>query len=341
MYTIESLILFNLGILFICFLFSKIQKFDFYKLLILSIIISSYFGFRDLNVGADTLNYYNNFINSINGPELGFTLLNNLIFTFFGGDHKIYFSLINFIMIMNLLIASKLIIKNPIYIFIAWIIVSLPYSILMQVNIIRQGLALSFFVLGYSLILKGKNLFGFLFFLVSISLHSSFIIYVSTYLLTFLFDIKKDTKVIFLIIISIISITGLPFQLINSLEIPYLDTRFSFILSSRVRVPAFSKISFYLIFYLVIEYFMIEKNLSNRKLSLFTFFIIFTSISIIQNDLFSIRYLLALDFLLPIYLLSKATYYKNKNYYLVSILVIFFVFIVSIYSPAFRLNFYY
>jgi hypothetical protein len=86
---------------------------------------------------------------------------------------------------------------------------------------------------------------------------------------------------------------------------------------------------------------MIEKNLSTRRLSLLTFFIISTAISIIQNDLFSVRYLLALDFLLPIYLLTKATNYKNKHYYLLSIIVIFIVFIFSVYSPAFKLNFLY
>jgi hypothetical protein len=341
MYSITNLIFFNLSILILCFLFARIHKFDFLKILFLSIIIACYFGFRPLNVGVDTENYYTYYLNSLSGIELGFTFLNRIIFTIFGDDHRIYFSIINFIMIMNLLIASKLIVKYPIYIYTAWIIVSLPYSILMQINIIRQGLALSFFVLGFSLILKRKFVLGIIVFLISISLHTSIVIYIVSFLITFFLDIKKDKKVIILIIFSIFSLTGIPYHFINSLGIPYIESRFLRYFSSINNLPFFMKISFYIFFYIIFDYFMIEKDLSEKRISLLYFFIVSPALFILQNDLTSVRFLLGLDFIFSLFLLSKATHYKNKDYLVASFLVIFLVFLFSIYSQAFRINFLY
>jgi hypothetical protein len=64
MYTITNLVLFNLSILVLVFLLYKIRKYDYFKIIFLSIIISFYFGVRPLNVGADTLAYYSVFINN-------------------------------------------------------------------------------------------------------------------------------------------------------------------------------------------------------------------------------------------------------------------------------------
>jgi hypothetical protein len=49
--------------------------------------------------------------------------------------------------------------------------------------------------------------------------------------------------------------------------------------------------------------------------------------------------LLALDFLLPIFLLSKSTLYLNKDYFLLSLFIIYIVFIFSVYSESFRSSF--
>jgi hypothetical protein len=339
MYTTLNLILFNLSILLLCILFSRFRKFNFLKILFLSLVISCYFGIRPLNVGVDTENYYNYFLMSFNGLEIGFLLLNKVIFSIFGNDHRIYFSIINFIMIMNLLIASKIIVKYPIYIFTAWILVSLPYSILMQINIIRQGLALSFFILGFSFTLKRKFVLGLIVFLLSISFHLSIIIYIFSFLLATLFGLKKEKRIAVLITLSIFSLSGIPYQVINSLGIQYIESRFLRYISPIDNLPFFMKISFYLFFYMLSEFFMFEKNLIQKRISLLYFFIVSQSLFILQNDLTSVRFLLGLDFLFSLLLLSKATNTKNKDYFTLSIFVIFFIFLFSVYSDSFSLNF--
>jgi hypothetical protein len=193
MYTITNLVLFNLSILFLVFLLYRIRKFDFLKIIILSIIVSSYFGLRPLNVGADTFTYYTIFVNFSGLSEVGFLFLTRTIFNIFGDNYQIYFFLINFLMITHLISGFKLLIKNPIYIFSAWIIVSLPYSVLMQINIIRQGLGLSFFIFGLSLILNRKYFFGSIYFLLSISFHLSMLIYIGLFLISLFTYYKKNT----------------------------------------------------------------------------------------------------------------------------------------------------
>jgi hypothetical protein len=339
MYSIFDLIVFNLAILILCFLFSRTHKFSFLKIFVLTIIISSYFGFRSLNVGPDTIIYYARFVNSSDDFEVGFTLLNRLILTVFGNDHRVYFTLINFVMIMNLLIASRIIVKYPIYIYTAWILVSLPYSILMQINIIRQGLALSFFVLGISFFLNKQSFFGTILSLLSISLHTSIIIYIISYFLTYFLSVKKDKRVILIFIFFLFSITNIPLDFIQSIKLPYIDTRIFIITNLNDSLSIFVKISFYIFLFFIIEYLMIDKGLYKQQISLFSFIIMSSAILIFQNELFSVRYLLALDFLIPILLLSKATFYKNKHFFFASSFLVFLVFLISIYSLAFASNF--
>jgi hypothetical protein len=340
MYTVLNLVLFNLSILLLTFLFSRIQKFNFLKILFLSIVISCYFGFRSLNIGIDTQSYYNSFLNLPEPFEPGFNLLNKFILTTFGKDHRIYFSIINFIMIMNLLFAFKLFVKYPTYIYSAWIIISLPNLILMQINLIRQGIALSYFVLGLSLFSNKKVFISFLVFLVSVSLHSSIIIYIISYFLSFLLNFKKDTKAILLVIVILFSLTNLPYELTNSVGITYFNSRFSLNTSDRESLPLLVKVSYYLFYYIIIEYFMINKNSSNKHLSFLSFIILSSALLIVNNDdVFSIRYLLALDILYPILFLSKSVHYKNNDYSFLTFISIIIVYLISLYTQEFILNF--
>jgi hypothetical protein len=342
MYNILNLISFNLTILLLSFLFSKFKKFDLLKILVMTITISYFFGFRSLNIGADTNTYYTRFIELYNDFEIGFTLINRFIINVFGTDHRIYFFIINFIMIFTLLYGFKLIIKDPIFIFSAWLIVSLPYSILMQVNIIRQGLALSLFILGLAFFLNKKNFIGILFFLLSTTLHLSIIIYIVTFTLTYFFDMEKSTKIFLFFSSFLISFLGLPILIFNSIDFYYFNSRLFFYFPLEESIFFFIKILFYIFVYFVIENFMIDKDLIIQKnLNLLFFLIISSGILVLHNELFSIRYLLALDFLLPPYLLIKGSFYKNKDFLLLTFLVIFLVFVFSLYSNAFKLNFNY
>jgi hypothetical protein len=211
----------------------------------------------------------------------------------------------------------------------------------MQINIIRQGLSLSFFILGFSLVYKQKFLIGFLLFLLSILIHISSILYFLSYLITIVLNIKKDTKLILLLIISFVSLTGIPFEMINSIEIPYITVRLIRDFSNSDSLPFLLKVSFYIFFFILVDYMMIEKSSSNKQISLLSFIIVSLAIFVFQNDLYSVRFLLALDFLFPILLLAKATHHKNKDYLLVSLFVVFLVFIISISSQAFSINFSY
>jgi len=340
MYSIFNLVLFNITILFISFIFTRVKNFEFLKILLISLIISFFFGFRPIDIGSDTINYYSRFVSFSSSFEVGFRLFSNLIFTIFGPNYRVYFFLISFITIFNLLIAFKSLIKDPFYILSAWIVVSLPYSILMQINIIRQGFALSFFLLGISFFFN-KNIFlGILLSFIATTFHSTVIIYITSFFITFLVDFKKYTKIYLLFFFFIISLFGLPFLLINFFDIPYINTRLLNGYSGDNNLFFFSKILFYFLLYVIIEILMFEKeDLSQKKLSLLYFIILSSSVFILQNELYSIRYLLALDFLLVPYLLIKGSFYKNKHYLLVIFAGIFIVFLFSIFTEALETNF--
>jgi hypothetical protein len=340
MYSILNLLLFNLSVLSVSFLFSRIKKFDLLKILFFTTIFSFYFGLRPLNVGSDTLTYYSNFIEPEINFEIGFSFLNRILFSLFGPNHQIYFFIINFVMIFNLLTGFRLIIKKPIYIFSAWIIVSLPYSLLMQISVIRQGLALSFYIIGLSLFLNKKQLFGSIFFIISTTLHISMLIYVISYSFTLLLNFKKFSKFILLFVFLLVALSGTTLYFINSLGIDYLNNRLYYYLPYYKYFNSLFRIFFYLGFYLIIDNFMFEKGLSiNKQISLLYYVILSSGILILENEIYSARFLISLDFILVIFLLLKSTHFKNKGYLIFSFLIIFILFIVSLYSNAFEVNF--
>jgi hypothetical protein len=343
MYTITNLVLFNLSILVLVFLFYKIRKYDYFKIIFLSIIISFYFGVRPLNIGADTLAYHSVFINNSGISEVGFLFLTRTIFNIFGDNYQIYFFLINFLMITHLISGFKLIIKNPIYIFSAWIIVSLPYSVLMQINIIRQGLGLSFFIFGLSLILNKKYLFGSIYFLLSFTLHLSMLIYIGLFLITFFTYYKKYTRLILLVFSFLIALSGISLNMVNLFGSDYLTQRL--LLDIRPIDDFFfffSKIFFYIGFFFIVDFLMIAESFFIQKRINLLYFIILTSgIIFLENELYSTRFLIALDFLLIPMFLLKSSIYKNKVHSILIFSLIFLVFLLSLNTSGFKLNFNY
>ena len=343
MYSILNLAIFNLIVFVLTFLFYRIKNFNFLKIMILSIMISLFFGVRSLNIGADTFGYYNIYLNSSGVAEVGFLLLNRIIFYLFGDNHLVYFFLINFLMITHLIFGFKLIIKNPIYIFSAWLIVSLPYSILMQINIIRQGLGLSFFIFGLSLILNKKYLLGSLYFFLSSTIHFSMIFYIGLFLITAFTYYKKYTKVILIALALILSLSGTSLNIVNLIGIVYIDFRLSLDFGPiDDYVFFFSKILFYIGLFLIVDFLMIENSFFiQKRINLLYFSILIFGILFLENETFSTRFLLALDFLLiPLFLL-KGSNYKNKDYLVLFFTLIFLVFAFSLYTNGFRLNFNY
>jgi len=340
MYSIFGLVFFNFIILFISFVFSTIRKFEFFKIFLLTMIISFYFGLRPINIGADTITYYNRFVNLSYSFEIGFNFFTKLVFTIFGPNYKIYFFLISFITISNLLIAFKLLIKNPIYIFSAWIIVSLPYSILMQVNIIRQGLALSYFFLGISIIQEKKLVLGFFIFFLSSTIHSSIPIYIISFLIALFIDIKKSNFPLLLFLFLLVSLTQLPSTLIGSIDIYFINSRLFDTPNYDNDTFFFVKILFYASILIFFEsFYTIDGLNSNKKISLFYFIILASGLLIFQNQLYSIRYLLALDFLLPSYILLQVSKSKKIDLLVLTFLVVYLVFVLSVFSTSFEINF--
>jgi hypothetical protein len=175
--------------------------------------------------------------------------------------------------------------------------------------------------------------------MVAVSLHTSSILYFTCYLLTFLFDIKKDSKVFILSLLFIISFTGFPFELVRSSGIAYLNSRFLIDISNRESLPLFLKFSYYLLFYILVDYLMIGRVSSNKQISLFVFLTFSISTLIIQNDVFLMRYLFILDFSLPIIFLSKSIRNKNKEYFFLAFFSVIIVYIFSLYTEEFSLNF--
>jgi hypothetical protein len=143
-----------------------------------------------------------------------------------------------------------------------------------------------------------------------------------------------------LFLFLLVSLTQLPSTLIGSIDIYFLNSRLFDTPNYDNDSFFFVKILFYASILIFFEsFYTIDGLNSNKKISLFYFIILASGLLIFQNQLYSIRYLLALDFLLPSYFLLQVSKSKKIDLLVLTFLVVYLVFVLSVFSTSFEINF--
>lgn len=178
-------------------------------------------GFREYNVGTDTGSYYRAlWLNSpeINlGSEFLFSLI-ALILRYFGLDYNYFLLLISFlfyfIVYKSLKNYTDLYKSNLLITFFSCI--SLFFFLNMSINIIRQGVSLSFLLFAYSLWINKKNNIAILFVLfLSLAFHLTSIIPILLFILSFFMGKFKSFNILIFVYCLSILISYLNYGFLN------------------------------------------------------------------------------------------------------------------------------
>src|SRR5690606_25570603 len=174
---------------------TKAQNF-FLILIFLCLIIL--FGTRGYNVGTDTLNNIKYFTGRVQIKS--FSELNDLgLYTISILLQRISNNITDFLIVLAILYIvpfyisfRNLKLKNPLIFF--FCIFSMFFFKGMGINIQKQGLAFSFFILGVTFIFKNIKFFGYLLFGLAFLFHASIIIPISIFFVSF--KIKKTNWIL-------------------------------------------------------------------------------------------------------------------------------------------------
>jgi len=172
------------------------------------VLISLFFGFRDVTVGYDSYVYAINFSqyeNKYYDFEPFFVLISNLIRSF-TNNYSIYFTILCGLIFSNYFYLNSLIYKEikPIrgqFIILLAFMMSSTWILTISTNAIRQGIALSFLYIFLWLFVRKKYFLSIIFLILSIFSHNSiYLIFLTLILLL----IKKEN--VFFSIVLILSI---------------------------------------------------------------------------------------------------------------------------------------
>ena len=196
------------------------------------VLISLFYGYRDLSIGYDSYVYAMNFVYASDNYysfEPFFDFITNLI-RLFTDNYSIYFSLISFIIFFNFFYLKKLIyegdnfLENQLIIFVSFIISS-TWILTIITNAIRQGIALSFLYLFLWLFINKRFFYSLIFLMLSLLSHDSMVLFFLVF--GFLFIRKENFFFALIIIFSLFYPLGFNEILIkfvsNSLGIDLYD----------------------------------------------------------------------------------------------------------------------
>lgn len=162
----------------------KESLYNFYLYLLILILISFFYGFRDLSIGYDSYVYAMNFI-YIEDHHFSFEPFFDFFtktIRFFTSNYSIYFSLICLIILVNYLILNFLIYKKELFKYRFLIIISFLISstwvLTIITNAMRQGVGLSFLFIFLWLFLNKKYKLSIFFLIPALLSHGSIILFI-------------------------------------------------------------------------------------------------------------------------------------------------------------------
>lgn len=199
--------------------------------LLIFVILFSFlllFGLRGEDVGSDTFLYIRNFQRT-SFLELSYENVKDPVFYFVGhlvnlftDNYDVYLLVISFLYVFPIYLIFKKINSRNSFI-IVFFIVSMFFFKSMGINILRQGLSVSFLALGSLLYLHKKNKWGLVFISLSILFHLSAIIPIAIFIISR--KIKNFKIPLFIYIFSIVA-SYLEYGILSLfLKIPFLGER--------------------------------------------------------------------------------------------------------------------
>lgn len=303
----------------------KTTNVQWFLLILFSVLFTLMLGTRNINVGNDTITYINFYLDQTTLPDFGFNYFNNVMYQF-GVSVDSYILIIAFLYMFFLIYFIKLTKVDNIFL-LFFCFVSLFFFKSMGVNIIRTGVAMSFFLCAF--ISKNKK-FKYVFFLLSISFHSSFIIPILGYFGVYFLKSVRIPLVIYIISIflSIINIQiYFWIQKIPVVNLVFYDKIASYSNIDKSSYTIGFRYDFFLfnLFFAVVGYFgyKIYNNDIRYKRTYYLYLILSGFFYIMFNSGFSDRYGLFSWSLIPILLLpfleSKKLEYILMNKYIILI----------------------
>jgi hypothetical protein len=342
-YSLSNIIIFYAYLLAISLIGIKVSDKSKNIILMIQVLsVSLFFGLRDASVGADTKIYISVYLNQQTWIDIGLVLINKIIFLFVKSNWKVYLFIICLISSLNMALTYKIIFRNSSkYINLAyWTLFCMPYTILMDINIIRQGLALSFFMLGISLLHISNRKIGIILIMLSCSIHYSMIIVALGFFLFLFLRINFAVSILLIIFSLLVSMSGITESIIKLLPDGYIRGRFLSFLSLEAGMGLLMKYLFYMGNYIIML--LISSRIKDRIYSYFSklmsFFLV-SSAFLYISDFTATRFLLSADYLIPLIYVYPLTKIKEKRIYLTIYLlfmVTYFIFIIS--SQSIRIN---
>lgn len=343
-YTLFSLILFQIFQLALALSGVTCSKRRINMILIIQVLsIAFFYGMRGLQIGADTDVYVSSYLNNHYWMEPGFVIYSNLAKIILRDSWELYLTSISFIILLCLALFYKQVFKNENYKFlnIAFFLTTLmPYFILMQTNIIRQGMAIAILLLGFVILLVNNKKYGLMFIFISWTFHYS-MIFISMIVLIIYFVRLNKTYTLVLIVFSFI------FYLLNTHQIVfqmidngYLAQRIFEYQSLQTNNSVLIKFAFYLINYLMISYYskFVKDRIYHVIEKVYSGILLGASL-ILFTDVTASRIMGNLDFILPIIYIYPLFYIKTKRLGLYTITVMFLYYLVNLFSTTMKINF--
>lgn len=154
--------------------FTKSANFAFVYASICAVLVGCIFGIRSDNIGLDSKNYADFFEGShiIEGSP-GFVLL-AIFFRLFASDYGVFFIVISVLSNVFMVVGLRHISKN--YVFVYGLILTSFTFLNMNINIIRQGLAVSLMIFSVGMILADRRKLSIFITLLAASIHPTAIL---------------------------------------------------------------------------------------------------------------------------------------------------------------------
>lgn len=239
---------------------------------IYTIIFIVFFGQRDLSVGTDTTNYMlafdlvdKDFI-SESGKDKGFYFL-ILLLKYFRYNIQLFFTIMAALYLVPFYFAIKKTVSGKSFVFL-FVSVSFFFFLSMGINVLKQGIALSFFLLGMTLWTNANKLKSSICFFIACTFHIATIIIILSYFISIKFPkLILPTICFFLsIVISFIGIdiSGLIRQIpligdiFESRALGYITTETTYKVGFRYNFVIFN-----FFFALIGYYFLIKRRISS------------------------------------------------------------------------------
>ena len=319
---------------------SKVSRQAF--LLIQIFFMSIYFGARDIDYGTDTKNYVIAYLSQDTSVDIGLVLINKVIHAFFGTHYHAYLSFLNLIIISNLAqIINKLIKNKSLINLVLTITLFMPYVFLMNINILRQGLSLSFIILGVLYYLEKSKAIGIFFVVFGSLLHYSMTIFVVILIFYRIMKINSSFAILFIVMFYFLNISGIIDYVILNIPNSYLRNRFFHYMTMKSGYAYLAKVVFYLANFYLFRFFTLKNSTPNNKILLDIFSsILLIALLISKSELSSTRYLIISELFLPVFFFNQIQYVKESKAFIGLVLILFVSYSVFFfYSSSFSINF--